>query len=162
MKFDITEVVIDHLSTLRSYRDDKISVLDITITFIAPLFISILAVPYSGMTYHSQEGNIIIALSVFAALLFNLMILILDKNKNATDIEKDQLNEIYYNISYCILVALFDISLLLLLSIINKSSILILLCAIRLLSLFLLLNFFTTMLLILKRMHKVIKNKINK
>lgn len=160
MKFDITEVVIDHLSTLRDYRNGKISVMDITITFLAPLIVSILAVPFFGMTYHSQEGNIIIALSVFAALLFNLMILILDKKKNTSDIEQDQLNEIYYNISYSILVALFDIALLLLLSIINKSSILIVLCAIRLLSLFLLLNFFLTMLLILKRMHKVIKNKM--
>jgi hypothetical protein len=160
MKFDITEVVIDHFSTLRDYRNGKISVQDITITLLAPLIVSILAIPFSGMTYHNQEGNIIIALSVFAALLFNLMILILDKNKKASELEQSQLNEIYYNISYCILVALFDIALLLLLSIINTSSIVILLCIIRFLSFFLLLNFFLTMLLILKRMHKVIKNKM--
>ena len=160
MKFDITEVVIDHLNTLRDYRNGKISALDIAVTFFAPLIVSIWAVPFFGMSYHNQEGNIIIALSVFAALLFNLMILILDKNKNTSELEQSQLNEIYYNISYCILVALFDIALLLLLSIINTSSIEIVLCTIRFLSFFLLLNFFLTMLLILKRMHKVIKNKM--
>ncbi|UEP57993.1 hypothetical protein [Acidithiobacillus ferriphilus] len=160
MKFDIKEVIFDHINTLRDYRNDRISALDITVTFIIPIIASVLAVPIFGMTYHKQEGNIIISLSVFAALLFNLMILILDKNKNASELEKTQLNEIYYNISYCILVALFDIATLLLISIINASSIEIVLCAIRLLSFFLLLNFFLTMLLILKRMHKVIKNKL--
>ncbi len=161
MKSNVKEILVEHMNTLRDYRTDKISPRDIFISFVIPLVVSVLAVPILGVTYHNQEGYVIISLSIFVSVLFNLMVFVSTKNIGGSQLEKEQKNEIHSNISYNILVAIFSAAILFLIVLVKSVAPEIVLCSLRLLTLYLLMNFFMTMLLILKRINKVAKRKLN-
>ena len=126
-KISIANIIKDHISTLRNNKTRKISYLDITLFFLLPFFISGFIV-YLGISLNDALVNALItSLSIFSALLFNLLLLVYDVSEKklylpeTTDpVEnkrriktRELLREIYINISFSILVSIISVSTLL-------------------------------------------------
>jgi hypothetical protein len=126
-KISIANIIKDHISTLKNNKTRKTSYLDITLFFLIPLAISSFIV-YVGMSLNDALVNALItSLSIFSALLFNLLLLVYDISEKksglpeATDpVEnkrriktRELLREIYINISFSILVSIITVATLL-------------------------------------------------
>ena len=84
-KISLVNIIKYHISTLRNNKTRKISYLDITLFFILPFAISDFIV-YAGISLNDALVNALItSLSIFSALLFNLLLLVYDiSEKNQT------------------------------------------------------------------------------
>ena len=126
-KISIANIIKDHISTLRNNKTRKISYLDITLFFLLPFFISGFIV-YLGISLNDALVNALItSLSIFSALLFNLLLLVYDVSEKklylpeTTDpVENNRriktrelLREIYNKISFTILISIITVSTLL-------------------------------------------------
>lgn len=77
-KISIANIIKDHVRTLKNNKTKKISYLDIVLFFLLPLTISSFIV-YVGMSLNDALVNALItSLSIFSALLFNLLLLVYD------------------------------------------------------------------------------------
>jgi high-affinity Fe2+/Pb2+ permease len=125
-KINILSIVVDHFNTLTNNKSGKIYIPDLIVFFCAPLVISGLLL-FKGSVISNQLANVLVtSFSIFAALLFNLLLLVFDiadkyKPKNRSDEDlidlesknfKKVLREIYINVSFCILVSILSIILL--------------------------------------------------
>lgn len=157
-KINIWLIISDHISTLRDFKSDRISVADILLFLVAPIVVAFLLVFGLHFSLDTNAINVLItSLSVFSALLFNLLLLIYDIIRKEKDdhgqssLRREFLRQIYYNISFSILTAVLCIALLLLLFIeFNYPPIT---DTVNLFVDFLVINFILTMLMILKRVH---------
>ena len=126
-KISIANIIKDHISTLRNNKTRKISYLDITLFFLLPFFISGFIV-YLGISLNDALVNALItSLSIFSALLFNLLLLVYDVSEKKSYLPettdpvenkrriktRELLREIYINISFSILVSIISVSTLL-------------------------------------------------
>ncbi len=109
MKLELIKIIAGHVNSLQNYRTGKINYKKITFYFVLPLLFSVLMVMLFRFNYHDQEECMIIPLSIFVSLLFGLLIFMPNSSKNFSQIQKDQLKDIGYNISYGILIAISDI-----------------------------------------------------
>jgi len=179
-KIDISYIVQDHISTLKNYQTNKISQNDIVLFYVAPLLFSIILV-YLQFKLNKELLTILVtSLSIFAALLFNLLLLVYDifgKISNViNDTDKDLskkmqlLKEVYANISYCILIAIITIILLVFFALnipqmFNMPQIEVVGSILTIIVFWLLIQFIFTLLMILKRVHELLmkdfKNKSN-
>lgn len=118
-KIDISNIVKDHISTLKNYETDKYSLWDFVLFFFVPFLIGGGLVYFHFMLTKGIVNGLVTSLSIFAALLFNLLLLIYDiiqKTENSEGIKGLKttfLRQIYTNISFCILVAISTVILLL-------------------------------------------------
>lgn len=131
-KIDISKILKDHISTLTNFRTGQPYFPDFFLFFILPALLSYLIISF-GILLDKDIVNILItALSVFTGLLFNLLLLVfdivdkIDTTKQKEDPETGRhkqelrviLREIYINISFCILLSMTTI-IILLISFIN-------------------------------------------
>lgn len=119
-KINISDVLYDHFRTLRNERTGKVSVADI-LTFVGlPLLVSGLFWVYAYRLSDAAIPTIITALSIFAGLMINVLVLIYSVSQNVSEItrfrsqedvnsEKHFLREIFANISYSILVCVVSV-----------------------------------------------------
>ena len=158
-KINFLQIIRDHLLTLRHYQGDgKVAKGDIFLFFVLPGFLSIGFYWGLGLSLNSDLISILItSLSIFAALLFNLLILIYDiitKQKNSAQQDSKRvkrfLQEIYANVSYSILISVVDV--VILLGGLFKSPPWIV-AFVNLGSFYLVIHFVLTLLMILKRVH---------
>ena len=117
-KINISGIVNDHLGTLVHEHSGKRSAPDYVLFYGVPLIVAFAMVWFKGFFGKTIGGVLITSLSVFAALLLNLLLLIYDivrKADQSPSAEKKRqfLKQIYSNISYSILVAVATIILLL-------------------------------------------------
>jgi hypothetical protein len=170
-KINVADIVGDHFATLRNYDNEKRSIGDLTLFYFIPLGGAV-ALAVLKIDLHKDLVNLLVtALSVFAALLFNLLLLVYDvikKSGDATDTEKLKrryLKEIYTNISYSIFVSILSI-IFLLASLLNFGAISNSCCSFGLKTglvitvFFLLMNFLLTLFMILKRIHILLSKEI--
>jgi hypothetical protein len=114
-KINIREIISDHLDTLRTYETRKRSIPDLLLFFVAPLVVSVALVRIRPWLTSDLAGVLATSLSVFAALLFNLILLIYDviDRADASDASRGQkgefLRQIYSNVSFCILVCIMTL-----------------------------------------------------
>lgn len=170
-KLNITSIVKDHLNTLYNNRTQKISITDIIELYFLPFLLSLILVLIINFGLTSDITSILItSFSIFTALLFNLLVLLFDivnKNKtipaDATDEEKKGLSnklrllkEVYSNISYCILVSII-VLVLLIISLVSTNEIFI--KTMGILVYFGCLNFILILIVILKRIHILFSNE---
>lgn len=170
-KIDVKDIIYGHLKTLKNYQTGKYSIKDVLTFFIFPLIISILLTMKSVV---SKEGIQIIltVFSIFAGLLFNFLLLIMDigrrvKQQGATatvDAKKQKatealIKETYCNVSFSILVSLFIVcfSLIFVVGITNV----VIKCIVSIVLYWLIFVFIMTLFMILKRIFRLLNNEFN-
>jgi hypothetical protein len=163
-KINCLKIIRDHTLTLRKYGQKTISPLDFVIFYILPAIISIIIVIFFHQISKNVISLLITALSIFAALLFNLLLLIHDSitkpytgNIKPED-RKTYLKEIFSSISFSILVSVMAIILLLVHSqflkgIIDQSISTFFIY-------YLVIVFIFTLLMILKRIHILLSDEL--
>lgn len=121
-KINIISIIVDHVNTLRNFdkylkyqkNPEKMhkyqvySKIDLFVFFGLPLIISA-SLGYINIILNDNTlGVIITSLTIFSALLFNLLLIIYDVTQKPTtnQVKKVFLEELYSNISFCILVAI--------------------------------------------------------
>ena len=164
-KINLTKILKDHALTFHDYDSRRINVSEIFIFIIIPLVLSMIIVYiFNKKLSPSHISNAITALSIFAALLFSLPILLYDilvRNliiKPENEIEKKQLSdrrdlilEINSNVSFAILASFISVIFLFLLQISSLPHFLV--QAINFITISLGIIFSLTVLLLLKRVH---------
>lgn len=154
-KINFSKIVKDHISTLKDYNLNRYSAGDFILFFFVPLALSGVLV-YFNLALNNDIINVLVtSLSVFAALLFNLLLLIYDiirkpENSNGNNgLKTEFLKQIYANISFCILISIITI-ILLIISFLNISQ---LKTVLNFLIYFFVSLFILTLFMILKRVH---------
>ena len=114
-KIDVHRIVKDHFSTLRKTGSDEPDPWDVALFFAVPSGFTLLLMLLFGLRVGSGLSNALFtALSIFAGLLFNLLVLVYDI-VNREDAEETGvrerlratvLREVFANVSYAILVSL--------------------------------------------------------
>lgn len=185
-KIDVYDIVKNHLDTFRRYGEDKLRAGDLVFFFLFPFILSILfAIKYKFT--ETTGMYTITGFSIFTGLLLYLLVLILDfssktkaglesklqlgiynslnkENKlGFSDFERkgnkailiDLINETYANISFSILNSLIIVALSLsfVFTITNSTVVYFQ----NVLMFFLIINFLTTLLMVLKRINSIIE-----
>ncbi len=153
-------LVKDHFATLVVGDTSKRSLLDFVLLYLVPIIVGVVLVKFKLIFGRSLGYALIIALSVFAGLLFNVLLWILiiasktrPENEELSANSRRSLKEIGSNVAYAVLISLLTIVAILLhfgfLSLNLKSGL-------HLTSFFVYAmcgNFILTMLLVLKRLY---------
>jgi hypothetical protein len=164
-KINITNIIVDHVDTLRSHESGRRSPGDIFIFFVLPAVSAGLLARVRTEFSAELAGILAAILSVFAALLFNLILLIYDivsrreESAQGGGLKQTLLRQIYSNISFCILVAILTLLLLLLNSFrftIPEWARLVLAFSVY----YLLGVFVLTLFMVLKRIHAVLRKEV--
>jgi hypothetical protein len=162
LKIDVSDIIRDHFSTLRSDRRSGVSLVDLLLFVGLPALVAGL-MSWLGVTLDAGAVSVLItALAIFTGLLFNLLLLAhglirrAADQSNAAAADKQLLKEIYVNISYSILVALSAlVGLLIKIVILNHWVVIVL----SLVTYFLVGNFLLTLLMVLKRIHVLLRRE---
>jgi len=161
-KINVSKIVKDHISTLKDYRTNRYKIGDFILFFITPLFFAILFLYFKIQLIHNLISLFVTSLSIFAALLFNLLLLIYDimqKSKNYNTLKIKFLKEVYSNISFCILIAILAIIILILINVFNKCNVFIFL-VFNFMGYYLITLFLLTLFMILKRIHVLLSKEV--
>jgi hypothetical protein len=168
-KINIFGIVQAHIHTLRNYRTNKLHYPDIVLFIFLPLIISVLLVYLDFPLNDGMVNALITSFSIFAALLFNLLLLVYgltEKENGKPNVSNDKLSilrEIYINVSFCILVSVITTIILLAYFLRTKNCLLfkIDVCYFRwiqsLIAYYLSFQFLLTLLMILKRIYKLLE-----
>ncbi len=166
-KLDVSQIISDHVRTLHKFGEEKIYYGDVFVFFGLPAICAALILYVFHTPVDRTAANIMItSLSIFSALLLNLLMLLYDlvrkeeeeagsDNKSAAAV---LLREIFSNISYSIVVSVFCVAILLLAYLEIRSGIF--LQIFSLVVYFLLLQFLLTLFMVLKRVHVLLSLKI--
>jgi len=162
-KINVLNIVRDHISTLRDYKTKKVSISDLFLFSLSPALISVLFLVFSGVMDETMVTLLTTSLSIFAALLFNLLLIIYDAVRkeeslnSANNLRKPYLKEVFNNISFCILTSVLAIVLLLIYS---QVSIFFLQYLLTFFSYYLVALFILTLFMVLKRTHILLSKEI--
>lgn len=113
-KVNFSTILRDHWETMRDARTKRIALGDLFLFIGIPTLVAVFLVLCFEVRVSKDLLNILItAFSVVVALLFNLLMLVYDIiKKNAeekTELKNRLLKEIYSNVSYCILVSILAV-----------------------------------------------------
>ncbi|MBP7069988.1 MAG: hypothetical protein KBA97_02840 [Methanothrix sp.] len=127
-KLSVINIIKDHISTLKDYDNGRYSILDLFIFFILPIFVSSIIIYFKVILSDQLVNVLVMSLSVFAGLLFNLLLLVYDiigkPNSNKRPLRATLLKELSSNISFGILISVVTIILLLVFSLATTSDVL--------------------------------------
>ena len=162
-KINVYRIVLDHFQTLKDYKTRRYRIGDFAIFFLVPLAVGAIVITFVGTLGPNSITIVTTSLSIFAALLFNLLLLIYDLvRKEGSDqqnsLRKQFLREIHSNLSFSILVALISVVLSLVLALTNDSGAMekvLSFVVYYMLSLFML-----TLLMVLKRVHVLLASEL--
>ena len=162
-KINCLRIIRDQIQTLyQTSSENKVNKKDIFTFYFLPFLISLIIYFIWIDIYDSDSLNLIATVvSIFAGLLLNLLLLIYDilrTTDNTENLKRKLLNEINTNISYCILVSIILILLLLIhnlkcpkfLTVIFEISIS-----------YLIIHFLLVLLLVLKRVYALLEKEYN-
>jgi hypothetical protein len=171
-KINIWAIIRRHFETLRDYSTKKSVVSDFLLFLGVPACIAATGFYFHWSLAVEALAAVIASFAIFAGLLFNLLILIYtlsndEQPKALARVRTDLMRELHDNIAYSVLVSIFIVSFALIATVVLKHGdapsvppwIQFILTAIIN---FLVGNFFLTLLMILKRIHTVLRNKIDK
>lgn len=154
-KINVYNIIRDNFRTLVHDSDGTRSDGDIVLFVVVPLIASAALLSLKGVFGQTTSGVLITAYSIFAALLFNLLLLVYDiVKKSASSLKSRFLKQVYSNISYSVFISILLIAILLAYYVSMSSPRLI--YAKYALAFFvyaLTANFLLTMLMILRRVH---------
>jgi hypothetical protein len=162
-KINVAAIVSDHWGTLVHEHNHKPSLVDYLIFYGLPLVAAGLLVWLKGVFGQAVTGILITSFSVFAALLFNLLLLVYDlvKRDTSAKLKLRFLEQIYNNIAYSILVAISLIVFLLLNLVALSFPFMQPRLVIAFLVYFLAANFILTILMVLQRVHALFSKEFD-
>lgn len=169
-KINVLDIVVRHIQTLKDYSLNRVSKKDISTFFILPAIVAI-TLALKGHITNNGIGIVLTVFSIFAGLLFNLLILIMDigrrvrkqgKEENV-DAKKQKLtenliSETYSNVAFSILISLTVICITLTFIIGLSNVILKFIISITLY--WLIIVFIMTLFMILKRVFRLLDNEL--
>lgn len=158
-KINILEIVNNHIATLKNDNTKKAGIDDYFTFLIIPIGVTSILL-YFKIVFSDEALNIVITtLSIFVGLLFNVIVLIFDiiKRDSTKKIKNVVLKELLANISFTILISIIAIVFTILTFIKNDIAKMVFTGIVY----FLLAIFIFTVLMVLKRMHKLFNNEIN-
>lgn len=165
-KINIVDIVRDHFATLKDERTRKLSLLDLFIFFGLGVIAAVISYAKCLLLEENTISVMITALSIFAGLLINVLILIYTVSQRPqasgdqietqrAELERRFLREIFANLSFAILMAVLCV--ILLVAVIfftgNVAAVLSALVAM------LIVDFLLTLLMSLKRIHILLTNR---
>jgi hypothetical protein len=165
-KINISQIVMDHVATLKNERTGKFSSLDLGIFLVLPIG---LAAAYYGCGWKFSEsatGLVITGMSIFAGLMINVLVLIYtvalntrtaDETAEEAIIERRFLREIFANISFSITTSVFIVIIVGFTFFAGDKTQRVL----SSLAVFLLCNFLLTLLMTLKRLHILLTKRFS-
>jgi len=163
-KINISKIIKDHVSSLKDYNTGNYSCYDLLLFFGIPLLFTFILVYYNISLSENIISILITAFSIFAALLFNLLILIYDiiqrSKKDVNKLKIKFIKEIYANISFSILVSIVLVFFLLSICFIETNQMWVLLIPLQFVIYYFTLLFLLTLLMILKRIHVLLSKEI--
>jgi hypothetical protein len=165
MKGNILGIIVDHYKTFYNFRTKKISIIDYMLHLLLPILCSFFLYEKLKVSFTSSLISLLITLlSIFAALLLNLLILIytIKQKENDESARNKLMKEISSNISYGIIISIVLLILLIVLAfILDKQFCPNTICIdiLNLLTWFFLTQFFLVILMILKRVYIVLMSK---
>lgn len=120
-RIDVYKIIKDHFGTLTAIgsSNKKMSGPDFLLFIAMPAIISAL-LAFKGFTFENQVGNLISTVSIFGGFLFNLLAIIysqmdkLSKDATGDKVKVRFIDEIHINISFCIILSILLVILLLL------------------------------------------------
>lgn len=163
-KINVWKIIVDHISTLNDHKTKKILRSDILLFFVYPIVAAGLILWLCDSMRPSLVSVLSTSLSIFAALLFNLLLLVYsairkDEQLNSKS-RKEFLKEIYVNISFCILISVISIVLILVYSQIPNNQIA--QYTFSFLIYYFVIVFVLTLLMVLKRIHVLFSKEIDR
>jgi hypothetical protein len=158
-KINVKRILGDHFETLKDYRTGRYSIMDLAVFLGIPLAASALLIWY-GYRLGDDLANILLtSLSIFSALLFNLLLLVYDVtikeggSETRSEMRRNLLKQTFANISFVILVAVSAVILILLVLILEPNALRLPHAMASFLIFYLVGVFVVHLLMILKRVH---------
>ena len=113
-QINVFKIVSDHFKTFKNYRTKQYSPIDFVIFLGVPFIIAGVLLVLFGSLPQNLIGVVVTSLSVFTALLLNLLMAAYTVARNASplcnegkiQVRKDLIHEMFSNISFAILVAI--------------------------------------------------------
>ncbi|MBF0271092.1 MAG: hypothetical protein HQL98_03300 [Magnetococcales bacterium] len=170
-KIDVRQIFSDHIFTLRHASGHKLNLLDLFVFFIVPFILGCFSFYFEFSFSDSAYTILITAFSVFVGLLINVLVLIYSIFQNFSPVsqsddeavrekkkwERILLKEIFSNVSYANLIAILAILIISTTQFVSLSFPVVFSSVIVFISA----NFILTLLMIIKRIHNLIRNKLD-
>lgn len=169
-KVNVIDIIKRHVQTLKDYASQKSSKKDYFTFFVLPAFVAI-TLAIKGTITDNGTGILLTVFSIFAGLLFNLLILIMDIGRRvkkqgeekSVDAKKQRItetliSETYSNVAFSILISLTVICITLIF-IVGLSN-MIFKFLVSLIIYWLVIVFIMTLFMILKRVFRLLDNEI--
>jgi hypothetical protein len=154
-----TEIWKAHIDTFRDFHSERWLMRDLVFVFGSPLLIAAPAT-WGGVRFDRTVADIFVtSLSIFAGLLFNLLVLAHRLREKITREEKVRshlLKSAYANISFSILLSVLDIFVISAYALSMSYHVPFIFGVLTLLTLYLSLVFLLTLLIVLKRFHSLL------
>ena len=160
-KINITKIIVDHISTFKDQSTKTYRKSDFVLFFGLPTIVTGVLIYYYGNLSEELIAVVATSLTIFTALLFNLLLLVYDAiGKSGSPqsaspynakLREQFLREVFSNISFAILIAISSIVLVLALILVSSPRIAD--CVLSGAIFFLVTLFLLTLLMLLKRVH---------
>ncbi|MBB5041944.1 hypothetical protein [Shinella fusca] len=160
-KIDLRAIVQDHFATFKDEATGKFSALDFAVMVGFPIAV---AVGSAVAGFHIPDGHVgtlISAFAIFGGLLFNVLVLIYSFSSGEEEpdpVREELVQQSFANISFAVMSSLLAVMLLVVLLFVGGIGQIIIEAVIY----FVGLNFLLTMLMVLKRMHILLRGKFTR
>ena len=160
-KVNITKIVRDHLGTFKDNSTRKYRPLDFLLFFLVPLLVAAGFVGLLGALPANLIGVIATSLSIFTALLLNLLLLAYNITRSSEspwderirEMREKLFHEIFSNIAFAVLVAIVTVGAVLILGIMSECASLVATHILSAVIYYLGTLFLLTLLMLLKRVY---------
>nr|WP_314095178.1 hypothetical protein [uncultured Shinella sp.] len=160
-KIDLRAIVHDHFATFKDEATGKNSILDFVVMVGLPVVVAIGSAIAGFHVPDEHVGTLISAFAIFGGLLFNVLVLIYSFSSGAEtpDVIREKLvQQSFANISFAVMTSLLAVMLLVLLLFVGGLG----QSIVESIIYFVGLNFILTMLMVLKRMHILLRGKFGR
>lgn len=161
-KICVTRIIKGHFDSLRNDKTGKRSLWDLATFLVLPMGVAAYLCFVNGVVISDNDINVLLTMfSIFAALLFNFLMLIIQVKEapsasSKINLEKYQkcISQTYYNVSFTTLLSVIAIILLWIISIWDTPGQLVS-CLISWIAMTIIIMFFLALLMVLKRIFNI-------
>lgn len=166
-KVNISKIFRDHLGTFKDNSTRKYRPFDFLLFFLVPLFVAVGFIGLLGTLPVSLIGVIATSLSIFTALLLNLLLLAYNITRSSEapsdegikEMRENLFHEIFSNIAFAVLVALMTVGCVLIFGVVSDCASLLAAQILSAVIYYLGTLFLLTLLMLLKRVYSLLSNE---